>query len=389
MSSLKTEITFLNKHSKAHYRRHNLLVCIASVKTKRWRLEKLFCSKVDVNKNNARSHQYTITVGNREVLVKTVNNRVDSLYKEVATFLKVDGSDFILFSSNKIVHQSYCNTLPQSGTLLKCHFKLNAGGHTTPTSELAHPGKKCNKCAQCGVTSTTRWYHKVRSTDDFIKMLKETYGLTKKSCICSKCNNIIEGTTKCKKSQVNKRKAELQSCIVCGDVGQHNCYIDDTELFVLKFGLPECPQEANLCSEHYTMWSKRNVPRCDMPDCGITIRDGIRCMNEYNCRLPNEHFKVHNDYSFFTLKTSHDLCVKCYRKLYNTIMSCDKSHVLSNSADLQCILTEHEHTFSEMKKSMPRLNYKAVALEYTIIHVAKHLRKQDHLILSEVRNYFF
>ncbi len=109
-------------------------------------------------------------------------------------------------------------------------------------------------------------------------------------------------------------------------------------------------------------------------------------MTEYNCRAVNEHFKTY-DYTFFTLNTSHELCRKCYDKLYHTAKSCDISNVLSDSSQLQKILNDHEHIFSEMKKMLIP-NYKDLALEYTIIHVAKHLLQQTALILSKLHNYF-
>ncbi len=96
--------------------------------------------------------------------------------------------------------------MPHDVSLLKCHFKLKGGVKTT--TKAVHPGAKCQKCALCDTTSTTRWYHKVNKDADYLFKLKDKYGLTAKSCICSKCNNIVEETTKCKRHQVDKRKPE-------------------------------------------------------------------------------------------------------------------------------------------------------------------------------------
>ena len=389
-SSIKSEICFLMKKSSAICNIYDLQTCVLSVNNKLSRLEQLLYSKVNFFKKSASSPSlftYLVTVGNRLLSVTTTTNTVATLYKHLASILKVDDNSFLLYQNSKILHKGSCNIIqPNTNVVLYCHFKLNAGARST--AEQAHPGKKCAKCAKCNSTSSIRWYHKVNKDADFLSCLQHKFGLSQNSCLCSKCHVFIEKSVNGKRSCSDKRKFQLQDCIVCGNVGHHSCFVENIKLFESKFSVSHCQHEVTLCNDHFKNWNKIKIARCEMPDCGIVLKERVRHMTEYHCRLIMEHFKVHDDYPFFTLNTEHDLCRKCYDKLFHISKSCDTSHVLSDSSHLQGIMNEHKIKFSDMKKNMSTPNYKELALIHTIIYVAENLIEQRYLILSDVRDYF-
>jgi hypothetical protein len=228
------------KKSSAICNIYDLETCVLSVKNKLFRLEKLLYSKVKKFNKSASSPslvKYLVTVSNRLVSVTTTSNIVATVYKLLSSMLKVDENSFLLYQNSKILYKGSFNTVPpNNNVILSCHFKLNAG--VKSTAEQAHPGQKCTKCAKCKSTSSIRWYHKVNKDADFLSWLQENFVLSANSCLCSKCHIFIEDTVNGKRSiaSLDKRKCQLQNCIVC----HHICFVEDTETFESKFSVSYC-----------------------------------------------------------------------------------------------------------------------------------------------------
>ncbi len=98
-ASLKCEISFLTRKSSSWCKRLDLLVCLDSCKSRLSRLKKL-CTLSHAKFTKIKSssqYQYSINVVGKTVCIKTSNNKVGSLYQQLAKSLNVADNFLLLY----------------------------------------------------------------------------------------------------------------------------------------------------------------------------------------------------------------------------------------------------------------------------------------------------